>query len=105
MALIRSIWLWIAVYGSRPAPNPLIRAASWFLPLGLSGKPLFLACFCAQLIAIRGGRIPIDAEDRIIIATGRSASVVLGLGPVGDLIFGNYPSAGPELSVVIAGVV
>src|SRR5260370_35394855 len=31
--------------------------------------------------------------------------MVRGLGPVGHLVLGDYPSAGPELRVVIAGVV
>src|SRR5450432_1207646 len=93
------------VDGIAPWKTPRVRAARGLLPLRFRGQPVGLARLGAEPVAIRYGRIPIDAENGIPVAIRGAASVIFRILPVRDLILRHGTLPGPESRFVIPRIV
>ena len=69
------------------------------------GQTVVFACFGTQSVAVRSSAIPVVAEHWKRVAIRRRTLVVVGLCPVRDLVLGHDAAFGPELGVVVTGVV
>jgi hypothetical protein len=69
------------------------------------GKRYFLPVLALSHAQVRGRRIPIYSEQRILVAIRGAAAMVVGLRPVRDLILRNDTAARPESGIVVARIV
>ena len=88
-----------------PGIPPLVRAAGGFFPFGFGGQAVLLASLSTHPVAIGDGTIPIHPQNRVVIRICSSSTMVVGLGPVGDLVFRQGASTRPKLRVIVTRIV
>src|SRR6185436_15477419 len=94
-----------AIDGRAPGIAARVGAARGFLPLRLGGQAITFAGARAQPRAVGRGRVPVHADHGIVVAVRSAAAVIVGLGPVGNLVARYHAAIRPEFRIVVTVIV